>query len=128
MTTAKTRTVDLQVPVTIPVRVKDAAAALDAMMAASADAPARLAQLRAVRGLEDEMQQKWFLAHMLPGEAKPDRNTAAAGCAIVTAVVLVIIGYHLVQWYNAHTQQTEEREEPIYEEREVEKEVCPDKK
>lgn len=127
MASPSIETIDLEVPVIIPLRVNDASAALDKLMDASANVPGRLKQLRALRGLDEETKQKWLLAHMLPGEPHPDRNVQA-GCALVIVTVLVIVGYNLVQWYNAHTQQTEEREEPIYEQREVEKEVCPDKK
>lgn len=127
MASHSTKTIDLDVPVIIPLRVNDASAALEKLIEASASSPDRAKRLRALRGLDEETKQKWLLAHMLPGEPHPDRNVQA-GCALVIVTVLVIVGYELVQWYNAHTQQTEEREEPIYEQREVEKEVCPDKK
>lgn len=127
MASHSTKTIDLDVPVIIPLRVNDASAALEKLIEASASSPDRVKRLRALRGLDEEMKQRWLLAHMLPGEPHPERNVQA-GCALVIVTVLVIVGYELVQWYNAHTQQTEEREEPIYEQREVEKEVCPDKK
>jgi len=128
----------LERPVQILIGVKDPDQALDAMLAHAADDPARAAQLRAVRALNDDLKEKWLLAHVRPSTTREPASGsaaaaamvsaggAAAGCAIVVFVVAVIVGYKIVKKWNEKMQQYEEVEEAIYGEEEQEKEVCPD--
>lgn len=113
-------TVTLRSPFDGPMRVKDLAAAMASLRAACLDDPEKLDRLDAIEALSREDQERWLI-----GRARPRERTVQTGCAVVVAVVTVVVGYIIVKYFDEVTKQWRERREPKTEEKEVEKVVCP---
>ncbi|SIO23856.1 hypothetical protein SAMN05444722_0960 [Rhodovulum sp. ES.010] len=119
----KITSVDLEQPVDIPIAVKDAEVVLDRLIEAVADDPARRARLEVIRALDEETRTKWFLARLRP---VPDdgKDTLMVGCAVVTIIVVGIIGYEVYKVFDEKLQKYIETKKAIYGEKEEKKVVC----
>lgn len=126
MSEENVRRIDLKEPVVISLRVLDPDDALDKMIAAARqqghdDVAERIS---IVRSLDEEQKQKWLLSRVGRPAERGVVEKLIWFCVIKAVQILVIVGYIKYKKWCEEKQSEVEVTEPIYEEQEVEQEVC----